>query len=67
MSWFKNLFVSKEKMALREKAKEIWRNICVSLKDLGEELVLYEEKKDGFCEARTCPYSLMDKAQASGA
>lgn len=49
---FWNLFVSK-KMALREKAKEIWRKICVSLKDLGEELVLYEEKEDGFCEAQT--------------
>jgi hypothetical protein len=53
MSWLKGLFVSKKEMALREKAKEIWRNICASLKDLGEELVLYEEKEDGFCEART--------------
>ena len=52
MSWFRELFVSKKKMA-REKAKEIWRNICASLIDLGEEIVLYEEKEDGECEART--------------
>ena len=53
MSWLKNLFVSKKEMALREKAKEIWRNICVSLKDLGEELIFYEENEDSFCEAQT--------------
>ena len=53
MSWLKGLFFSKKKMVLRAEAKEIWRQVCASLVDLGEELVLHEEKEDGVCEART--------------
>lgn len=53
MSWFTDLFASKKKKALREKAKELWREICKSLESLGEEIVLCEEKEKEECDART--------------
>jgi len=53
MSWLKRLFISKKEMVFRAEAKEIWRQICASLKNLGEELVLYEEREEDICEART--------------
>jgi hypothetical protein len=44
MSWLKNLFVSKKKMALREDTEGFFKRLCDAFKDNGEPMAISKEE-----------------------